>query len=114
MRISDWSSDVCSSDLQQFINYPTLTVYENIAPPLRVAGADKATIDRRVRGAAELLKLTPFVERTPLHLSGGPQQRTAFARALVKDAELVLLAAPPANQIGRVHDSTPDPNPPLA
>src|SRR3546814_13916040 len=73
----------------QFSNYPTLTVYENIASPLRVAGADKATIDRGVRGAAELFKLTPFLERTPLHLSGGQQQRTAIARALVKDAELV-------------------------
>src|SRR3546814_19616809 len=82
---------------QQFINYPTLTVYENNASPLRVAGADKATIDRRVRGAAELLKLTPFLERTPLHLSGGQQQRTAIARALVKDAELVLLDEPLAN-----------------
>src|SRR3546814_6364507 len=55
---------------QQFINYPTLTAYENIASPLRVAGADKSTIDRRVRGAAELLKLTPFPERTPLHQTG--------------------------------------------
>src|SRR3546814_16799968 len=82
---------------QQFINYPTLTVYENNASPLRVAGADKATIDRRVRGAAELLKLTPFLERTPLHLSGGQEQRNAIARALVKDAELVLLDEPLAN-----------------
>ncbi|HMA16090.1 MAG: ABC transporter ATP-binding protein [Bacteroidota bacterium] len=82
---------------QQFINYPTLTVYENIASPLRVAGVNKAAIDRRVRGAAELLKLTPFLDRTPLHLSGGQQQRTAIARALVKDAELVLLDEPLAN-----------------
>lgn len=82
---------------QQFINYPTLTVYENIASPLRVAGTDKAEIDRRVRSAAELLKLTPFLDRTPLQLSGGQQQRTAIARALVKDAELVLLDEPLAN-----------------
>jgi glycerol transport system ATP-binding protein len=82
---------------QQFINYPTLTVYENIASPLRVAGRDKAAIDRKVRAAAELLKLTPFLDRTPLHLSGGQQQRTALARALVKDAELVLLDEPLAN-----------------
>ncbi len=45
---------------QQFINYPAFTVYENIASPMRVAGADKATIDREVRKAAELLKLTPY------------------------------------------------------
>jgi glycerol transport system ATP-binding protein len=82
---------------QQFINYPTLSVYENIASPMRVAKVDKATIDKRVRAAAELLKLTPFLQRAPLHLSGGQQQRTAIARALVKDADLVLLDEPLAN-----------------
>ncbi|MFK7893634.1 MAG: ABC transporter ATP-binding protein [Granulosicoccus sp.] len=82
---------------QQFINYPALTVYENIASPMRLAGADKGTIDRRVREAAALLKLEPYLERTPLHLSGGQQQRTALARALVKDAALVLLDEPLAN-----------------
>ena len=82
---------------QQFINYPALTVYENIASPMRIAGTDKATLDRKVREAAELLKLEPFLERTPLNLSGGQQQRTAIARALVKGAELVLLDEPLAN-----------------
>jgi glycerol transport system ATP-binding protein len=82
---------------QQFINYPTLSVYENIASPMRVSGSDKATIDNKVRAAAELLKLTPFLDRTPLSLSGGQQQRTAIARALVKDAGLVLLDEPLAN-----------------
>jgi glycerol transport system ATP-binding protein len=82
---------------QQFINYPAMTVYENIASPLRVAGADKATIDREVRRAAELLRLTPYLDRTPLNLSGGQQQRTALARAIVKNAGLVLLDEPLAN-----------------
>jgi glycerol transport system ATP-binding protein len=82
---------------QQFINYPTLSVYENIASPLRVAGVEQAEIDRQVRDAAELLRLTPMLERTPLELSGGQQQRTALARALVKRAELVLLDEPLAN-----------------
>ncbi|MFC5385574.1 ABC transporter ATP-binding protein [Aquamicrobium segne] len=82
---------------QQFINYPAMTVYENIASPLRVSGADKATIDREVRRAADLLKLTPYLERTPLNLSGGQQQRTALARAIVKNASLVLLDEPLAN-----------------
>jgi glycerol transport system ATP-binding protein len=82
---------------QQFINYPAMTVYENIASPLRVAGADSATIDREVKRAADLLKLTPYLERTPLSLSGGQQQRTALARAIVKNAGLVLLDEPLAN-----------------
>jgi glycerol transport system ATP-binding protein len=82
---------------QQFINYPALSVYENIASPMRVAGKDQATIDREVRKAAELLKLTPYLDRTPLNLSGGQQQRTALARAIVKNANLVLLDEPLAN-----------------
>ena len=82
---------------QQFINYPALSVYENIASPMRVAGKDQATIDREVRKAAELLRLTPYLDRTPLNLSGGQQQRTALARAIVKNATLVLLDEPLAN-----------------
>jgi glycerol transport system ATP-binding protein len=82
---------------QQFINYPTMSVFENIASPLRVAGASKAEIVRKVGEAAELLKLTPHLKRTPLELSGGQQQRTALARAIVKGAGLVLLDEPLAN-----------------
>ncbi|WP_428032411.1 ABC transporter ATP-binding protein [Ancylobacter sp.] len=82
---------------QQFINYPSLTVYENIASPLRVAGLPRAEIEARVVSAAKLLKLDPYLQRTPLALSGGQQQRTAIARALVKRADLVLLDEPLAN-----------------
>jgi glycerol transport system ATP-binding protein len=82
---------------QQFINYPAMTVYENIASPLRVAGAAASHIDREVRRAAEMLKLTPHLQRLPLQLSGGQQQRTALARAIVKNAGLVLLDEPLAN-----------------
>ena len=82
---------------QQFINYPAMTVYDNIASPLRVAGKDRELIDREVRKAAELLRLTPYLDRTPLNLSGGQQQRTALARAIVKNAGLVLLDEPLAN-----------------
>ena len=82
---------------QQFINYPAMSVYENIASPMRIAGKDAATIDREVRKAAELMKLTPYLDRLPLNLSGGQQQRTAIARAIVKDARLVLLDEPLAN-----------------
>jgi glycerol transport system ATP-binding protein len=82
---------------QQFINYPSLSVYENIASPLRVQGKPRAEIEARVQEAAKLLKLEPYLQRTPLQLSGGQQQRTAIARALVKGADLVLLDEPLAN-----------------
>lgn len=82
---------------QQFINYPAMTVYENIASPLRLQKKDAATIDREVRKAADLLKMSPYLDRTPLNLSGGQQQRTALARAIVKNAGLVLLDEPLAN-----------------
>ena len=82
---------------QQFINYPNFSVYDNIASPLRVAGMDKAEIERRVGKAAELLRLTPMLKRKPSELSGGQQQRTAIARAVVKDSDLILLDEPLAN-----------------
>lgn len=82
---------------QAFINYPSFTVYDNIASPLKVAGLAKAEIDEKVHRFADLLKLTPMLNRLPSELSGGQQQRTALARALVKGAELVLLDEPLAN-----------------
>jgi glycerol transport system ATP-binding protein len=82
---------------QQFVNYPTMSVFENIASPLRVAGVAAPEIDRRVAEAAERLKLTPYLARKPAELSGGQQQRTAIARAIVKAAPLVLLDEPLAN-----------------
>lgn len=82
---------------QQFINYPNLTVYENMASPLRVARVPKGEIGDRVAQVAALLQLTPMLKRMPSELSGGQQQRTAIARALVKDADLILLDEPLAN-----------------
>src|SRR3954452_12188172 len=82
---------------QQFINYPSLSVYENIASPLRVQGKSREEIEKRVAEAARLLRLEPYLKRTPLQLSGGQQQRTAIARPLVKGADLVLLDEPLAN-----------------
>ncbi len=82
---------------QQFINYPTLSVFENIASPLRQAGMSKAEIERKVGETAEMLHIEDFLKRYPLELSGGQQQRTAMARALVKDADLVLFDEPLVN-----------------
>ncbi|MCB5160457.1 ABC transporter ATP-binding protein [Marinomonas algarum] len=82
---------------QQFINYPNLTVYENIASPLRLANMDEKEVDRRVRETATMLRIDPFLDRLPLQLSGGQQQRTAMARALVKDSQIILFDEPLVN-----------------
>jgi len=82
---------------QQFINYPHLSVRDNIASPLKVAGLAANEVQRRVNEVAALLRLEPYLDRRPSQLSGGQQQRTALARALVKDSKLVLLDEPFAN-----------------
>lgn len=82
---------------QQFINYPNLTVFENIASPLRLSGESEETIKQKVHEIADMLRITEYLPRLPLELSGGQQQRTAMARALVKDADIILFDEPLVN-----------------
>ena len=80
---------------QQFINYPSMTVADNIASPLRLRR--EPNIDARVRELASKLHIEAFLPRLPAELSGGQQQRVALARALAKNAPLMLLDEPLVN-----------------
>ena len=82
---------------QQFVNYPSMTVYDNIASPMRLQGMSARAIEQRVEEVAELLQLTTLLDRKPDQISGGQQQRCAMARALAKNAGLVLMDEPLAN-----------------
>jgi len=74
--------------------YPPMTVYENIAFPLRAAKLPESEIKKRVNSVAEILELTDVLNKYPRGLSGGHQQRTSLARALVRDADVYLLDEP--------------------
>lgn len=80
---------------QQFINYPSLTVYDNIASPLKLR--QENNIREQVQNLAERLHIDPFLQRFPAELSGGQQQRVALARALAKNAPLIFLDEPLVN-----------------
>ena len=84
---------------QQFINYPSMSVADNIASPLKLSkdSLPKRDVDARVRELAAKLHIEPFLRRLPAELSGGQQQRVALARALAKNAPLMLLDEPLVN-----------------
>ena len=82
---------------QNYALYPHMKVYENMAFSLRIRRAEQAEVDRRVRAAAEILGLTPLLERYPRQLSGGQRQRVAMGRAIVRDPQVFLFDEPLSN-----------------
>ncbi|MBY3120453.1 ABC transporter ATP-binding protein [Rhizobium laguerreae] len=82
---------------QNYALYPTMKVYENIAFSLEVARLPPAEIKRRVEHAAEILNLTPYLQRYPKELSGGQRQRVAMGRAMVREAAVFLFDEPLSN-----------------
>src|SRR6186997_2328457 len=82
---------------QNYALYPHLSVYENIAFPLRLAKASDAEVDKKVREAAKTLELEEHLERKPGNLSGGQRQRVAMGRAIVRQADAFLFDEPLSN-----------------
>ncbi|TDD92107.1 ABC transporter ATP-binding protein [Actinomadura rubrisoli] len=82
---------------QNYALYPHLTVFENIAFPLRLAKLPNEEVKRRVTETAELLELTDHLERKPANLSGGQRQRVAMGRAIVRQADAFLFDEPLSN-----------------
>ncbi|MET1133123.1 MAG: sn-glycerol-3-phosphate ABC transporter ATP-binding protein UgpC [Aeromicrobium sp.] len=82
---------------QSYALYPHMTVYENMAFPLTLAGEDKATIKQKVDEAAQLLELEPHLDRKPANLSGGQRQRVAMGRAIVRSPKAFLMDEPLSN-----------------
>ncbi len=82
---------------QSYALYPHMTVYKNMAFGLKFAKTDKEEADRRVRKAAEILQLTPYLDRKPRDLSGGQRQRVAIGRAIVREPKVFLFDEPLSN-----------------
>ncbi len=82
---------------QTYALYPHMTVYKNMAFGLKQAKTDPAEIDRRVKGAADILQITDYLDRAPKNLSGGQRQRVAIGRAIVRDPEVFLFDEPLSN-----------------
>src|SRR3546814_16567763 len=79
---------------QNYALYPHLTIYENIAFPLRVRGVKGAAVEEQVKWAASLVGIERLLKRKPRQMSGGERQRTALARSLVRAPEFFLLDEP--------------------
>jgi multiple sugar transport system ATP-binding protein len=82
---------------QSYALYPHMSVGENMGFPLKLAGVDKATIQRKVHEAAEMLELTQHLDRKPSNLSGGQRQRVAMGRAIVRQPKAFLMDEPLSN-----------------
>ena len=82
---------------QTYALYPHMSVYKNMAFGLKQAKTPKDEIDRRVKGAAEILQLDEYLDRSPRNLSGGQRQRVAIGRAIVRDPEVFLFDEPLSN-----------------
>ncbi|MBB1249862.1 ABC transporter ATP-binding protein [Rhizobium sp. G21] len=104
---------------QSYALYPHMTVYDNMAFGMRIAKASQAEIDKRVRGAADILQLTPYLDRLPRALSGGQRQRVAIGRAIVRNPKVFLFDEPLSNldaalrvatriEIAKLHESMSD------
>ncbi|WP_225025987.1 ABC transporter ATP-binding protein [Xinfangfangia pollutisoli] len=79
---------------QSYALFPNMTVSQNVAFPLRMAGVDRATSDRRVAETLEMMRLSEHARKTPSEMSGGQQQRVAIARAIVMRPKVVLMDEP--------------------
>lgn len=91
---------------QSYALYPHMSVYENMAFPLKMRGYKKDDIDKKVRAAAEFLDLKDYLDRKPKQLSGGQRQRVALGRAIVREPRVFLMDEPLSNLDAKLRAKT--------